>query len=433
MPIFDPAKHPRGVHPSNRGEFSSPRADASPPPLVSLGVPPHDRLIEPWIQKVRGGTKDDRMMREVETWVPPKIFDLNTATTSSLRAECDEALREIVSLDHEHGDDLRPLSTLLLRAESVASSKIERIEASVDDYARALHGIKSNTTAVSMAASTEALDSLIRSVEQGGRLRLDDILAAHRVLMIEDPRERDYAGQMRDMQNWIGGSDWSPRGALYVPPPQRLVHAYLDDLVDYANRDDVGVMEQVAIVHAQFESIHPFTDGNGRIGRALINTLFRRRKVTQRVVVPLASAVVARRDDYFDALGAYRDGDIEPLTRAFARGSAVAALESRTTAARLRDLPEQWRDEAGRPRAGSATAKVLDSLLAHPVFTAGEAVARIGGAPSSTYSAIERLHASGVIRPLTKRARNQAWVAGGLSDELDDLGVRIAARARAAF
>lgn len=373
------------------------------------------------------------MMREVETWLPPQISDLDTATTSALRAECDEALREIVTLDHEHGEHLRLLSTLLLRAESVASSKIERIEASVDDYARALHGIESNMTAISMAASTEALDSLIRSVEHNGRLRLDEVLAAHRVLMSEDPREKDYAGRLRDMQNWIGGSDHSPRGALYVPPPPRLVLGCLNDLVDYANRDDVGVMEQAAIVHAQFESIHPFADGNGRIGRALINTLFRRRRITHRVVVPLASAVVARRDDYFDALGAYRDGDVGPLTRAFARGSAVAAVESRTTAARLRELPEQWRDEAGRPRGASATSKILDGLLAHPVFSADEVVARVGGAISSTYAAIERLHESGVIRPLTKRARNQVWIAGALSDELDDLGVRIASRARAAF
>lgn len=111
------------------------------------------------------------------------------------------------------------------------------------------------------------------------------------------------------------------------------------DLIAYANRDDICVFEQAAIVHAQFESIHPFTDGNGRIGRALIDTLLRRRQITTRVVVPLASAVVARRDDYFDALGAYRDGDAAPLLHSFAHGSAIAAIESRKTAKRLRDLP----------------------------------------------------------------------------------------------
>jgi Fic family protein len=87
------------------------------------------------------------------------------------------------------------------------------------------------------------------------------------------------------------------------------VAGYLDDLITFANRTDIPVLAQVAIVHAQFESIHPFTDGNGRIGRALINTVLRRRGATGRVVVPLASALVARRDEYFDHLGAHRWAD----------------------------------------------------------------------------------------------------------------------------
>ena len=108
--------------------------------------------------------------------------------------------------------------------------------------------------------------------------------------MRDDPGESAYAGRLRDMQNWIGGSDHSPRGALYVPPPPETVADYLADLLDYANRDDVPTLVQAAIAHAQFESIHPFTDGNGRIGRALINTVLRRRGATTRVVIPLASA-----------------------------------------------------------------------------------------------------------------------------------------------
>ena len=81
---------------------------------------------------------------------------------------------------------------------------------------------------------------------------------------------------LRTVQNWIGGSDYSPRDALYVPPPPDTVHAYMNDLTEFANRTDIPVLIQAAIAHAQFESIHPFTDGNGRIGRALINTIFRR-------------------------------------------------------------------------------------------------------------------------------------------------------------
>ena len=124
----------------------------------------------------------------------------------------------VAQLDETHGRASRVPLHLLLRAESVASTKIEHVEASLDDYARALHGIKANPLANSMVASTRALDDLIRSVQDGEQIYLDSIYRAHHALMADDPSERAYAGRVRDMQNWIGGSDHSPRGAMYVPP-----------------------------------------------------------------------------------------------------------------------------------------------------------------------------------------------------------------------
>lgn len=398
--------------------------------MFSIEVPAHEHLVEPWQQSIRGGTREDRMLSEVTVWLPPRIAELDVVVPSSIGAEMDEALREIAALDDTHGEHLASLATLLLRAESVASSKIEHVEASLDDYARALHGIRSNMSAVSMVASTAALSDLIRSVQNGQPIELDKIYRAHEILMADDPQERAYAGRPREMQNWIEGSDHSPRNATYVPPPPRTVDGYMDDLLAFANRSDIGVLVQAAIAHAQFESIHPFTDGNGRIGRALINTILRKRGATRRVVVPLASAIVARRESYFDALDAYRAGDATVIIDSFSKASLIAAQESRTTADRLAQMPVEWRELARKPRRGSAAARLLDSLLEYPVFSADEAEARVGGATSSVYAAINRLHEAGVIRPLTKRTRNQVWVASSLADELDDLGVRIETRAK---
>lgn len=398
--------------------------------VTSIPVPPHGRAVEEWRQSIKSGTREDRMLREVTVWLPPRIAELNIAVSSPIVAETEEALREIASLDETHGEHLASLSTLLLRAESVASSKIEQVEASMDDYARALHGIKSNVSALSMVASTRALDDLIRSVQAGEEIALERVYRAHGILMADDPYERPHAGRVRDMQNWIEGSDHSPRNASYVPPPPRMVNSYMDDLMRFANRRDVGALLQSAIAHAQFESIHPFTDGNGRIGRALINTILRRRGTTRRVVVPLASAIVAGRGAYFAALNAYRKGDAGPIVESFARGSLIAAQESRVTAERLAQMPQEWREATGRPRRGSAAAKMLDVLVDYPIFSADEVEQRVGGATSSVYAAITRLHEAGVIRPLTNRTRNQIWVASALAEELDDLGVRIAARYR---
>jgi Fic family protein len=372
------------------------------------------------------------MLREVTVWLPPMIGDRDFTCTSDLTAQIEESLREIAALDAAHGADLGALGTILLRTESVASSKIEHVEADVTDYARALHGVRSNPSAVSMAAATGALADLIESVAGGAQLGLNGVLGAHGALMREDPMEARYAGRLRDVQNWIGGSDYSPRNAWFVPPPPETVSAYMDDLLGFINRDDLSVLTQAAIAHAQFESIHPFTDGNGRIGRALVNTVLRRRGVTSRVVVPLASALVARRDDYFDALTQYRLGDPIPIISGFARASALAAHESRETAARLAEMPASWREAVGDVRAHSATARLLAVLPSNPVFSAEDAEQLVGGATSARYKALERLTDAGVIRPLTDRRRNQVWGASALLDELEDLNTRIGAAARGA-
>lgn len=378
----------------------------------------------------RSGTKDDRMLRTVTVRLPPKIADREPSVPSRLAPQIEDCLREIASLDVSHGSHLGALGGLLLRTESVASSKIERVEADVGDYARALHGIKANQSATSMAAATVALAQLIDSVE-GSDLTIDAVLRSHHALMRDDPTEAAYAGRIRDMQNWIGGSDHSPRNALYVPPPPDTVADYMADLIAFANRDDLSAMVQAAIAHAQFESIHPFTDGNGRIGRALVNTVLRRRSVTSRVVVPLASALVARREAYFDVLTRYREGDLEPIIDSFAKASRLAARESRVTAERMAEFPEGWREAVGRGRSGSATQRLLEALLLMPVFTTSEAELKVGGTTSAVYRAVYALVEAEVLRPLTDRKRNQVWGVGDMLDELDDLSVRIGMAARA--
>lgn len=416
-----------GAHGPETGPKGQPRRRDVP-------VDPHGERVESWQQTQRGGTRQDRTLREVTVSLPPRIGDYSPELPPTIAVRADEALAAITRLDATHGDHLTPLSMLLLRAESVASSKIERVEASIEDFARAAHGTRANASATSMVASAHALERLISSVDDRGPISLDDVLAAHLVLMKDDASEADYAGQLRRVQNWIGGSDHSPRDALYVPPPPATVTAYMEDLLEFANRDDVPVLAQAAVAHAQFESIHPFTDGNGRIGRALINTILRRRGVTSRVVVPLASALVAQRDAYFDVLAAYREGDAGPIIRAFAVAAGMAARESEITAGRLSELPALWTamyvaDTGRPPRRDSAAKDIIRQLQGVPFFTTEEMTTLVGGAPSSVYAAIERLSRAGILRRLTDRKRRQVWCAAAILDELEDLGSRVARKA----
>ncbi|HEY3605949.1 MAG TPA: Fic family protein [Pseudonocardiaceae bacterium] len=392
--------------------------------------PAHRREVLTWRQTQRGGTRADRTLTEITVSLPPRIATRSVPVDSPLAARIEAALAEIVALDHSHGEQLDALGILLLRTESVASSKIESVEASLADYARALHGSRANTSATSMVAATTALAALLETTDRRGRIDSAPLLAAHEALMADDPSEYMYAGRWRDVQNWIGGSDYSPRGALYVPPPPDTVSPYVDDLIAFANRDDLSVLAQAAVAHAQFESIHPFTDGNGRIGRALINAILRYRGATTRVVVPLASALVAHRDRYFDLLSAYRLGEVRPLIESFAEATRIAAAESRTTAHRLAEVPNEWLDMVGRVRAGSATAKLIALLPGRPILSADDACAVLDAPVSSVYAAIERLRDAKVLRPLSDRRRDQIWGASLILDELDDLGVRIARAAR---
>ena len=370
------------------------------------------------------------MLDHVDVALPPLLAHAEYKTSSEVMALMEDAAREIVATDQSAGGDLAALGRFLIQTESIASSKIERVEASSEDFARALVGVKSNASASSMVAATAGLTEMVAAAG-AGRIELPPVLVAHEILMRNDPLDAQYAGRIRDMQNWIGGSDHSPRGAVHVPPPPETVQVYLDDLFVFANRDDVPAIAQAAIVHAQFESIHPFTDGNGRIGRALINSVLRRRRLTTETVVPVASAMSAERQRYFDLVNDYRLGRLGPFVVDLAQSAIVAAEESRESATRLRLMPEEWR-ELSHHRRGSAGDGILSQLLANPVLTA-VAAERLGGStPKAVYAALDKLEEDGVVHEITGRKRDRVWAATSVMAEIDDLGARIGKRIRTA-
>lgn len=388
--------------------------------------PAHGVEALPWRQRVRGGTREDRTLGSVNATIPPLITTLDYVPPLAVLLATEKALLAVAQADTDAEGHSAALSRFMMRSESVASSKIERITATAVDYAKAIAGSRGNASAVSMVAASSALHELITTVDEGGRFELEHITSAHRALMADDPEEADYAGRLRDMQNWIGGSDYSPREALHVPPAPGRVAELMTDLVTYLNRDDVPVIVQAAIGHAQFESIHPFTDGNGRIGRALVSAVLRRRGVTRNAVVPLASGLLARREDYFASLATYRRGDPAPLIDLFARSARAAAECSRDTIARLKVMPDEWTAEL-RPRAGSAAAALIQAFYDHPVMSAGEIETRSGSVASQAYRAIDQLVEAGYLKEITGRKKNRVWAASEVLAELDDLDRRIQA------
>lgn len=388
--------------------------------------PAHATRAVPWASASRRGTRDDRMLVEVRVSIPPMIADLEVPAVSE--RDLSRARYEATDLERVADGVLSPLAGFLIRMESVASSRIEHVEASPLAFARAIGGLKENTSAMSMVAAGAAITTLIDA--SGAEISLDEILTAHRALMRDDPdlAERPYAGRVRDMQNWIGGSQYSPRNALYVPPTPAEVAALLDDLIAFSNRDDVEPITQAAIAHAQFESIHPFTDGNGRIGRALIGAILRRRGVTPHTVLPVASALAADTTHYFSLLTAYRSGDVVPIVTDLALCVEAAAREARDTARLFAGYVDDWRERAA-PRAGSAADSILPVLLTLPVFTVEQLVDHLRVVPErSVRRGVEVLEEHHVVEAVTERVRGRAYAAMDVLDELDDLDTRIRER-----
>jgi Fic family protein len=390
--------------------------------------PPHTYVTRPYRQRIPRGPRADRMLREVTVALPPHIADLDLVLERPVAAMTTASAGALRHLDLVHGRTMAGLNHLQLRTEAIDSSKIEHVEASLADYGRALLGIGANASAVSMASATQAMERLIREADTTRKLTSDAILRAHRDLFARHPDEAATAGRLRTVQNWVGGSDYAPRGTLHVPPPPEAVVDYIEDLVAFANRDDLSPIAQAAIVHAQFESIHPFIDGNGRIGRALIHAVLRRRRASRHLAVPIASALVAHRDRYFAALNDYRAGTAATIIAMLAASTTIATTESWKTAETLERIRRDWGEAAGGPRPGSAAYRLLDLLTEEPILNAELVTKSLGiETPTETIDTLERV---GILTRTKRTRRFPVWVAPAVLAEVEDLSTRIQHQAR---
>jgi Fic family protein len=219
----------------------------------------------------------------------------------------------------EHLDNTPPrVSTMgalarnLLRSESAASSRIEGVRISHKRLARAAYQQakgQRDARAIEVLGNIAAMERAIDLGTDADHFTAADIRDVHRTLL-RFTDDKDIAGTVRTKQNWIGGNDYNPIGAAYVPPPPEYVPELLDDLCAFIERADLAPIAQAAIVHAQFENIHPFVDGNGRTGRALIYAVLRRRGEARHYIPPISLVLAAELKSYVAGLGAYSTGNV---------------------------------------------------------------------------------------------------------------------------
>ncbi len=358
---------------------------------------------------------------EVQATIPPLLADLPIAIPSTIATESAEAERELAKLD-AYALALPPtviesVTTSLLRAESLSSSRIEGLALSNRRLSEAFYDpAAAKRLAREVANNTIALQHAIRLGSERKPLTRHDILDIHAVLMSGVPGVD--AGEVRVSQNWIGPTD-NPADAEFVPPPVDLIDPLLDDLCQFIERDDLPPTIRAAIGHAQFEAIHPFADGNGRVGRCLISVVLRRGNGTD-VVPPISGVCVSDTAAYFASLQRFQQAaDPWRWVSQFCRATSLAAITASRLADDIVDLQQRWMEQAGRPRSGSVTNRLI-GVLPTMSFTDADLVAeRLNVDANVARRGLNALEHAGILTTIAGRKRNRVWRADDFHTLLD--------------
>ena len=362
-----------------------------------------------------------------EAFVPDELSAFDDPFSADLVGVVSDAESAVHRLNAYARPALAPLARLLLRTESIASSKVEGMQVDARDLARAEArlewGGKAGSTVAEILANIDAMELAIDHATGSNAVTLDDLVSIHAALMATAPN-RHVAGVVRTEQNWIGGNNYNPRGANFVGPPPQDVPRLLEDLCAAINDDVLPPVIQAGLVHAQFEVMHPFLDGNGRTGRALIHVVLRRRDLTPMYVPPISVVLAGDKGNYIAGLGAFARGDVEAWLTTFAAATAQSASLASSYLARVGALQDQWRTmlrTAANPRADSVAWALIDVMPAHPMISVPVAVAATGRTKAVVNEALLQLEAADVLTRASPGQRNRTWEATGLLDLLADL------------
>jgi Fic family protein len=333
-----------------------------------------------------------------------------------------EAEQAVAELNRRAGQKLAPLARLLLRTESIASSKVEGMQVDARALARAEAnqdaGRRVGPETAEILANIDAMQLAIERASTATPIGLADVVDVHTALLARGPTA-GIAGRVRTSQNWIGGNDYNPCGADFVPPPPEEVERLLHDLALFCNEETLPPLVHAAIAHAQFESVHPFDDGNGRTGRALVQIVLRRRGLAPAFVPPVSVILARSKDRYIEGLTLFREDRVAEWLEMFAVATRQATDLAVRYAGRVAELQERWRRqlrETSNPRADAAAWAVIDILPAHPVVTVPVAVTATKRTKPAVTNAVAELERAGVLHRLSEAARNRAWEAKGLLD-----------------
>lgn len=381
----------------------------------------------PWVSQFRGDdltrAQRDRVRQPYLSAIVPQITNLSINIPGDLATEIDEATQLLTRFDAEVEPGALPFASILLRTESASSSEIENLTSGARAIAEAELGERETGNAAQIVRNVRTMEAALSLAD---KLDGESIIAMHTALL--GSFAPDLTGGWRGEQVWIGGSSLSPHLADFVPPHQDRVAAAMDDLVSFFSRTDIPVLAQVAIAHAQFETIHPFPDGNGRTGRAIVQAMLRHGRVTNNITVPVSAGLLHDVRDYYSALTEYRRGELRPIITAFTRATGYAVVNGRQLARDIGGVETAWKHKMHDLRSDAAARRVSTLAIAHPVLNSDIVIRELGVSPPTAFRALDALVERGVLKAANSQRRNRIWLAEPVLNALDDFAARAGRR-----
>ncbi len=382
------------------------------PPVVLEELPWHrdpDELVF--------ASKRQRQRIRSTYWaaVPPAIADRDFSLSQDILSRMDDLMVSLARFDAGQQARGYNLPALLLRSESAASSQIENLTSSVRNVALAELSDGAPHNARLIAGNVAAMHTALALPDD---LTVDGICEIHRALMA--PSGESFGGELREEQVWIGGSGFSPHGALFVPPQPSRVRACLDDLVIYARRDNVNPIVKAAIVHAQFETIHPFIDGNGRTGRTLLHKILRRDGVLTEATLPVSAGLLHDVGMYMESLRAYQAGNPIAIVERIVEALEQAILIGSLVASALDDVLSSWSSRM-KERVGASIHRLPNVLAEQPVVDSRYLARTMGITVRAANNLLDRACSYGMLRPIGTARRGIFYQADELLDVLEEI------------
>ncbi|MGA9277962.1 Fic family protein [Ilumatobacter sp.] len=335
--------------------------------------------------------------RRYDSAVVPEIGDAEMMLPSECALVSEDVRTAIAAFDLRVGDTLAPLESLLVRIESSASSRIENVAAPVPDLLIAEIGDDQGRSVADVMGNVDATTTAIVLADD---ISPETILDIHRALL--GSTHPVLAGRWRNEAVWIGSYSGGPPEAEFVPPSVERIPAAIEDLCDFMARTDMPVFIQAMVMHAHFETIHPFADGNGRVGRALVHALLRREGLTKAATLPISAGIVSQKHRYIEALTEYRMGDFVPIVELGADAMFAALRNASHLFDDVVQMRSRWRERTESFRSDALVHPIIDGLLSHPVVDTEVLEPILDASPASIRRALNDLVDGGVLEPIAR-------------------------------